>query len=343
MIRLLHAADLHLDSPFSLLPPREAAEARAAQRRLPMKLVQLANARDCRLILLAGDVFDGDTVYPETVQALCDALASFRGRVFLSPGNHDPYTERSVWAVTKWPDNVYIFKTDYECVTLPELGCCVHGGAFLERECYEPIPMVEKKGYTNIGVYHGEVSASSCYRPIDKEELRLCGLDYLALGHIHQTSYPRQYGKTWFGWPGVTMSRGFDELGACGVFVVQLEQGSCAAEFVPVEETRYEILTMAAGTEPQIPADSRNIHCRLHLVGRSQTPDVKALQRRYEPYFLSLQIVDETLPERDLWHDCGDGTLRGLALEQLRKTEDPQLADLAARYLLAALEGREEP
>ena len=33
MVKLLHAADLHLDSAFSALPPEKAAQRRAEQRR----------------------------------------------------------------------------------------------------------------------------------------------------------------------------------------------------------------------------------------------------------------------------------------------------------------------
>ena len=47
MIRFLHAADLHLDSPFSGLSPERAAQRRKEQRTVPMQLAELANAYDC--------------------------------------------------------------------------------------------------------------------------------------------------------------------------------------------------------------------------------------------------------------------------------------------------------
>ena len=56
------------------------------------------------------------------------------------------------------------------------------------------------------------------------------------------------------------------------------------------------------------------------------------------------------MPKRDLWAECGENTLRGLTLKTLKlrydsaKTaEERQLAVLAAKYALAALEGREQP
>ena len=337
MIKILHGADLHLDSPFCAFSPEQAQQYRALQRQLPGKLTELANARGCQILVLAGDVFDSVHVYPETVQALTQALAQFRGHVFIAPGNHDHYMQ--LWD-RAWPCNVHIFRTEYECVTLPELGCCVHGGAFLDTVCQSPIPPVKEQHYTQIGVYHGEFGDSSFYRPVTKEQITESGLDYLALGHVHKRSFPRLLGKTWFGWPGVTMSRGFDEPGDCGVFCVQLHEGGCAAEFIPLETPVFETLTVQPGTDPVLPPHSERTHCRMRFVGRSAPLDVQALHRKYEKEFLSLQILDETRPEEELWAACGDGTLRGLALELLREEPD---GELAAQYLLAALDGREQP
>ena len=120
MIRFLHAADLHLDSPFSGLTPEQAADRRKLQRQLPAKITALANERHCDLLLLAGDVFDGARVCPETVEALVRAFERFEGQVFIAPGNHDYYHDRSPWALTLWPENVHIFTGKPESVELPD-------------------------------------------------------------------------------------------------------------------------------------------------------------------------------------------------------------------------------
>ena len=82
MLRILHGADLHLDSPFSGLTPELAAQRRKLQRRLPAEIVRLCNDHGCDLLLLAGDVFDGARVCPETLDALRRALAECRARVY---------------------------------------------------------------------------------------------------------------------------------------------------------------------------------------------------------------------------------------------------------------------
>jgi len=63
LIRFLHAADLHLDSPLRDLEKYEGAPAeriRGASRRALENLVQLAIDERVAFVLLAGDIYDGD-------------------------------------------------------------------------------------------------------------------------------------------------------------------------------------------------------------------------------------------------------------------------------------------
>ena len=343
MIRFLHAADLHLDSPFSGLTPELAAERRKLQRQLPAKITSLANERHCDLLLLAGDVFDGARICPETVEALVRAFERFEGQVFIAPGNHDPWHDRSPWALTAWPENVHIFTGKPEAVELP--GCVVRGGAFTSAECYDGLPVAVPDEKLQIGVFHGDPETPGPYRYFSAEDLAGSGLDYLALGHIHRTQLPKNAGGTWYGWPGVTMGRGFDECGVHGVFHVELDHGGCETEFVPLPGPRYEKLAVAYGDTPQLPTDSGNVICRLTVTGEADGPDFDGLKAALEPKFLSLELRDETVPVRDLWGACGDGTLRGLTLSALKKQYDSgdETAALAARYVLAALEGGDAP
>lgn len=343
MLRILHAADLHLDSPFSGLTPEQAAARRKLQRQLPARIVDLANERSCDLLLLAGDVFDGARVCPETLDAMAQAFSRCKARVFIAPGNHDFYHDGSPWAMTLWPENVHIFTGRDESVPLPT--CRVWGGAFTAPECYDGLPAVPACGLPQIGVFHGDPETPGPYRPLSRQDLTACGLDYLALGHIHQTRLPEKIGRTWVGWPGVAMGRGFDECGVHGVLYAELDRDSCKTEVLPLPGPRYEKLTVAYGGTPRLPADSENVICRLTVTGEADEPDFETLRAALEPRFLALDLRDETVPVRDLWAACGDGTLRGLALSALKKQQDngEEAAALAARYLLAALEGGDAP
>lgn len=340
MLRILHGADLHLDSPFSDMTPEAAAEHRLLQRQLPRRLVELANERGCQMLVLSGDVFDGPRPAPETVRALRQALAAFRGRVFVAPGNHDPYEDGSVWQTEQWPDRVRIFSGPTEVVSLPELHCRVWGGGFTAGTCRETIPQVEQDGWLQIGVFHGSLEDPGPYRPIRAREVAACGLDYLALGHIHAPRLPEKLGTTWVGWPGVTMGRGFDECGRHGVLLVELDGEDCRGQLITLSNPRYEVFTTACGREMELPEDCGMVHGRVVVTGEAGEGELDALEGRLRPRFLTLELRDETRPARDVWQGCADGTLRGLALDILRQQPG---GELAAKYLLAALEGGEVP
>ena len=66
MIKIIHGADFHLDSPFSGLTPERAAQRRGEQRELLDRLAALAREKQADLVLLAGDLLDSERVFRET-------------------------------------------------------------------------------------------------------------------------------------------------------------------------------------------------------------------------------------------------------------------------------------
>lgn len=87
--KLLHAADLHLDSPFEGLGAKKAAQRRAEQRQLLYGIANLAKSEGVQMILLAGDLLDSDSAYAETAEDIAQAFGGLGIPVIISPGNHD--------------------------------------------------------------------------------------------------------------------------------------------------------------------------------------------------------------------------------------------------------------
>ena len=132
-IRVLHAADLHLDSPFEALPAGKAAQRRQEQRLLIARIAQAVKDNGVQLVLLSGDLLDTGSAYRETSMTLIDILGRIECPVFIAPGNHDYYSLHSPYAKLHWPENVYIFSTPHvECIPIPELNVRVWGAAFTE-------------------------------------------------------------------------------------------------------------------------------------------------------------------------------------------------------------------
>ena len=360
MVRILHAGDFHLDSAFGALTPEQARQRRAESRRMPERMVDWANDHGVQLLLLAGDLFDGDDLSGDTAKLLARALGGFQGQVVIAPGNHDPYTARSAYARTLWPDNVHIFTEDrMQTIPFPQYGCAVHGAAFTAPE--EPEDRVlsgftaPDDGLVHIGLLHGELTGSdSRYRPLTTAAVAASGLHYLALGHVHAPSAMNRAGSTVWAYPGCPQGRGFDETGDRGFLFGDVEPGRVDMQFVPFARRRYEILTVDVSQgdaleaiRRQLPPDTSQDIYRIRLTGETAEPlTLPALEQALSGGFFQLELADDTRLRRDLWDRCGDDTLRGLFLQQLRSTcgADPQsqrLMEQAAAFGLAAIDDRE--
>ncbi len=216
MPKIVHAADFHLDSAFGGLPTEKARERRRESRELTGRLARLVLEEGAEVLLLSGDLFDGERVFPETLEQLGDVLASLPCPVFIAPGNHDPYTAISPYALRRWPENVHIFRSEeLEAVVLPDLNCVVHGAAFTSRGRTDQVLAgfaAPRDGRTHLLCLHGDVGApGSAYGPVLREQLAASGLHYAALGHIHQYSGVQRDGNTCWAYPGCPEGRGFDE------------------------------------------------------------------------------------------------------------------------------------
>lgn len=364
MLTFLHAADLHLDSPFHALPPDRAAERRQEQRQLLTRLADTARQGGADLIFLCGDLFDGQRARPETFQALYQVLEELEAEIFLAPGNHDPYSPTSPYGKFTWPEHVHIFTTaEPQRVELPQLGAVVYGSAFTSPYRMDS-PLagfhVQEEGRAAFGCFHGDLSsAHSRYGPMSHNEIAASGLNYLALGHIHAASGLKRAGKTYYAWPGCPEGRGFDETGDKGVYLGQLEGGRVTLDFVPLARRRYLTPSLdITGKDPEqaLEAFIRTARpediLRIFLVGArdpEDEPDLTALTALASSYFYSASLYDHTTLSQALWARMEEDTLTGLFLRNMAKrlqeaapTERP-LLERAVRFGLAALEGREEP
>ena len=88
-VRILHAADLHLDSPFEALTLAQAAQRRREQRSLLRALPELAQAHGAQIILLAGDLLDSASPYPETAKALAETFRHLRSAASILSSDRD--------------------------------------------------------------------------------------------------------------------------------------------------------------------------------------------------------------------------------------------------------------
>ena len=353
MLKLLHAADLHLDSPISGRSEGATARLRAALQAVPEKIASICREEKADILLLSGDVFDGPCT-ARGLQALKAALESVQIPVFISPGNHDFCTPGSPWLTELWPENVHVFtRPAVESVCLPELDCRVYGAAFTSMDSAPLLENFRKEGHEkyHIAVLHGDpVQQNSAYNPITQAQVAASGLDYLALGHVHKHGSFRA-GKTLCAWPGCPMGRGFDELEEKGVLAVTVED-TAAIRFMSLDVPRFyemeaPVLTTAEAAIARIlPGLGNEDFYRITLTGECDALDLAALVGAFSQ-FPNLELRDRTQPPVDLWSCVDNDSLEGVYFRMLKEAmegqdeQSQQIALLAAKISRKILDGGE--
>ncbi len=293
--RFIHAADLHLDSPLLGLSRKSqdfSTRVDDASRQAFDNLVGLAIAEQCRLVVIAGDIFDGQWKSYHTGLFFADRmrrLSEHGMRVVMILGNHDaqnPFAGRLELSgnVTVLPQN------RPGTVIIEDIGVAIHGQSFPQREVTEnlalayPAPVA---GLFNIGLLHTAGSGRdghASYAPCSVEQLANHGYAYWALGHIHTREALSTSPYILF--PGNLQSRSIREPGAKGASLVTVEDGAVTSvEHRPLDVVRFaaETIDVAAITDREglfaairgraeaarSAADGRALALRLNLVGAS--------------------------------------------------------------------------
>lgn len=359
-VKILHAADFHLDSPYASLTEEKARERRREGREIMLELAQLANSERCRIVLLSGDLFDSTASYHETLESMVKMLSEIKGEVFIAPGNHDYWSSRSPYAYMELTENVHIFRSPQpRYFDIPELGTRVWGAGFTSPVCDSVLRgfRAGKSDLIELMCLHADLTGGR-YDPITEEDIASSGLSYLALGHVHAFSGIKKAGNTTYAYPGCLEGRGFDETGPKGCIIGEVGKDRAELRFVPLAKRQYEIrsvditgaddpltvLSSALGEE-----DRMNV-VRLILKGEwSGALDTERLLKALEGRVYALQLKDQTVPARGVWDGLDEDSLKGLFLKRMKESYEGAGSDtererilLAARYGLAALENRED-
>jgi len=342
MMKLLHSADWHLDAPMLGKTPEQAAYLRQELLLIPEKIAQLCREQACQMLLLSGDLFDGDYT-KETYLAVYRALESLTIPVFISPGNHDCCCPGSVYLEEPWPDNVHIFtKCAVESIVRPQLDCTVFGAGFESMDCPALLKDSQLEADTKwrIAVMHGDpTAAASPYNPVTSKHVRDSGLHYLALGHIHKTGQILS-GDTLCGWPGCPMGKDYGETGIKGVLAVTLDD-TVSCTFVPLDTPRFFDERVDVGEDAAaavagiIPAASTMNFYRITLTGYSPKLELDQLRNRFS-HAPNVELRDQTLPELDLWSAIGEDNLEGMFFRILHSGLDTESQRLRQQIKAAA-------
>ncbi|MBS6600630.1 MAG: metallophosphoesterase family protein [Clostridium sp.] len=245
-VKIVHTADLHFDTPFNEVDDKQRAINKEELKEVFKNIINFCKEKQVDILLLAGDIFDNLTLNRETIYFLENVFNNIKEtRVFISPGNHDPYNNNSFYKLIKWPENVYIFKDKLEKVYIKELETNVWGAAFNEKYVRESLirGFSQNNKEINIMAIHGEISSSSEgneYNPITLKDIKESGMDYIALGHRHNFSGVLKEGNTFYSYSGCPQGRGFDETGDKGIIYGYVSKGAVELSFIKTCKRNYE-------------------------------------------------------------------------------------------------------
>ncbi len=279
--RFIHAADLHLDSPFAgigTLREGLADTLRDASLDAWDALIDCCLEESAEFLVLAGDLFDRADGTPRgraRVRRGIERLHAAGIRVFVVHGNHDPLSGRSPLAGL---EGVTVFRKDVptsETIELPGGPVTVHGVSFGRREVLDNLALKFERGDApglHVGVLHcsvGEREGHSPYAPCSVEELVQARMDYWALGHIH--GYSEENAEPPIIYAGTLQGRSPKpgERGPHGAVVVEFEGDQVLSHRrVELDRVRFEAV--------DVPIDGLEDEADLERVLRQAAADVVA-------------------------------------------------------------------
>lgn len=245
-MKFIHIADLHLDTNFDSLSEIDTMpeKRRIDQRKALKKVINYIKENNIKYLFISGDLYEQKYIRKSSIEYMDNLFREVPDtKIYIAPGNHDPYLKNSFYNTYDWSENVHIFKDKIERIEEPEFD--LYGYGFADYYCkdvgIENI-RIENKDRLNILIVHGSLDGGNDqyrqYNPMSKKNLEQLEFDYIALGHIHKRSF-EDYKNQRIIYPGSLISLGFDEVGEHGMICVELTKNELKKEFLKIDEREY--------------------------------------------------------------------------------------------------------
>ena len=255
-MRIIHCADLHLDSKMeSNLDKDQALLRRSELIETYERMVEYAVANQVRAILIAGDLFDKTHIRKEVKRRVVEQIVAHPEIDFYYlKGNHDrcDFMEAGIDEV---PANFHMF-TDtgwisYTCDDVVITGIEINSS----NAATLPQSLVLDSANTNIVMLHGQQSdydGKDGAEIVNTSALKGKFIDYLALGHIHKYIFQQLDDRGVYCYPGCLEGRGFDETGDKGFVLMEIEDGVITSEFIPFALRRLHEIEVAVTADMDV-------------------------------------------------------------------------------------------
>ena len=244
-MKFIHMADMHFDAPFVALANEKefATKRRLEQRRVMKEIIEYIKNEKVDYLFIAGDLYEQQYIKKTTIEYINNLFKEISNtKIFITPGNHDPYINNSFYKQYKWNENVHIFKSKLEKIEEPNIDIYGYGFEdFHMPNLYKNIE-IDNKNKINILITHGSLDGANDenmqYNPMTSKDLKELGFNYVALGHIHKNNIKDNQTIIY---PGSTVSLGFDELGDRGFILGEIDlSGKINTQFIKTSAKTFE-------------------------------------------------------------------------------------------------------
>lgn len=321
-IRFLQFGDVHIGTAFRGSGfTKQTADIRSHDLLVTFrKACETALELKVDFLVIAGDLFEGSFISSGQVQeilVMCKELAPMP--IFITPGNHDPYTIDSPYRQEEWGDHVHIFGPQVERVELADGSAGIWGYGYpstMQRENPFASLQLQASDTVEIVIIHGSVDApeGSPYLPISRSNIRTMGADYTVLAHYHTKEIVwEEAGRVRAAYAGSLEPLGFDELGEHGAFLAEVEKGGARLTWIPLAKRTYclqEIDVTDCGTAREISNRVREVIHEdawandLHRICLTGTLDsgieLEVLAREWADLGFCVQVQNHTHLDYDL-------------------------------------------
>lgn len=254
-MRLLHTADLQLGMPFQKVPGDRGSKLRELRLESIDRLADVARREAVDLVVVAGDLFDANTVDDRVVVQALTRFRAMERPVVVIPGNHDHCAgPSSVFRRASFrearPDNLVVLETrephvalDGRAVILPAPLVQRHEVADTTAHITRDLGRDLAPSAIRIGLAHGDVIGfkrdddDRATNQIDAARAQIADLDYLALGDWH--GMKRIDDRTWYS--GAPEPTGYKQNDPGYALVVEIAAHGAPAIVTPhrVARTRW--------------------------------------------------------------------------------------------------------
>ena len=343
-MKIIHTADIHLDSPLSRV--KDPVKRRYELLQSLSDLAEYAVNNAVTAVIVAGDLFDDKFTTPQTVNAVAEIIRSSSADWYVLRGNHGdatPYAKlKSVCP------QVNLFGDEWTYYNVENVTICGRELGVNDVERYAELSLDASR--YNVVALHGDVD-DCAYGLIDKKALAKSGAKYIALGHRHAFEQYR-FGNVKACYSGVLEARGFDETQQTGFIVI--DTVSDEIKFVP--QALRSVVTLAVDVSSAdndvalaktitdaVKAQSPRNYLNVVFVGESKEGvHLKLIaEQTLSDRFFALRIEDRTSLPYNLDELACEVSLRGEFVKLTMEIKDEDARQAALKFGLDALRGAE--